>query len=310
MMAETSHALVSYEDACRAISETLRIEQAKGWRDYADAIGLLARRAADRKVVAECTEIRLRSTRKIGEIMHWQAESGERAGPGRRWDNGVADTPLTLDDQGIDKNLAKQARRLFSWPEDEFEQFVSKTCDAIAKAPVKVMQTASKRAETSERIAPDVREAIKDTPLDSDTSREYLAGLEAEDQREHISLLLNDDALQWEPDEVAVKRLEDLTLAWNVAEEPERRAFMLHSMGIIGEWVTLEEATVLFNKARKKLGWTMDQMDAEAGLAERHASKLLIQGDKPAKKHLGPSSMMKLGRAMGVSHLFRLPGVG
>jgi hypothetical protein len=53
----------------------------------------------------------------------------DRAAVGRRWDNGVSETPLkpTLDEAGIDKNLAKRARILRDKSDAEFEEFIRDT---------------------------------------------------------------------------------------------------------------------------------------------------------------------------------------
>jgi hypothetical protein len=78
------------------------------------------RKFAHADCLADAVEIRLRAERRVGEMM--EQGKDDRAGVGRRWDNGVSETPLkpTLDEAGINKNLAKRARILRDKSDEEF----------------------------------------------------------------------------------------------------------------------------------------------------------------------------------------------
>lgn len=301
--------LTRYDVACRAIAESCAVDDVREIHDVAVAMAVYARRAKNRDLEADAAEIRLRATRRIGQLMREQAETGERVSAGRPAprDNRSADGPLTLAEQGIDKHLADAARALERIGDDEFGALLDRARRVAREAPNRVLGSARRRAELAERVARDVREQIEGTPLDSDVGLEYLGGLDEEQQRERVAVLMSDEAAEWEPDEAASARLARLTVAWDAAEEQERRAFLACSLGVVGEWVSLEEAELLIDRARRALGWSMEELDARAGLAERHASKLLIRGRKPSKKRLGPTSMMRIARAMGASNLFRVP---
>jgi hypothetical protein len=111
-----------YEEACRAIAAAKGTDELKQIRNVSDALRAAARIAKNKKSEIDWAEVRLRAERRIGEMMELGRE--DRAPEGRRSkNNGVLNTPLkpTLTQVGIDKNLAKRARRLASPSAEEFE---------------------------------------------------------------------------------------------------------------------------------------------------------------------------------------------
>jgi len=113
--------LVLYDSACRALAEARSVDEILKIRDTARQLEACARVAKNRSAEADAVEIRMRATRRLDQLRQAQAKTvglnqgaaggGKKAGP-----RGVLVTPRdirpTLASQGIDKNLAKQARVL------------------------------------------------------------------------------------------------------------------------------------------------------------------------------------------------------
>jgi hypothetical protein len=87
----------------------------------------------DRELAANATVLRRYAKRRLGVVMAERRAAGKLAkgarepGVGRRGTR-VAEKPAlpTLADQGIDKNLANEARKAAAMPEDKFEASVKK----------------------------------------------------------------------------------------------------------------------------------------------------------------------------------------
>ena len=81
-----------------------------------------AYQAKDAELVANATELRKWATRCIGELMQADREAGRMAKAGRPGNRGIENPNFpSLAEQGVDKNLAKEARKLAAMPEDQFE---------------------------------------------------------------------------------------------------------------------------------------------------------------------------------------------
>jgi hypothetical protein len=70
-----------------------------------------ARQAKNRQLEADAFEIRLRSEKRVGEMMAEQP----KAPAGRKPKIGFSENPISLDDAGIDKNLANRALTYTLW---------------------------------------------------------------------------------------------------------------------------------------------------------------------------------------------------
>jgi N6-adenosine-specific RNA methylase IME4 len=103
------------------------------------AMEVYARQAKDGELVGYAVEIKKRATRRLGEIMEENRKAGKLAkgtrgrlpaGPGRGRKRRGAVNPtvleITLDKQGIDKNLAKLARKEAAKSEGKFEADVAR----------------------------------------------------------------------------------------------------------------------------------------------------------------------------------------
>jgi len=132
----TERDLTRYDAACRAVAESRSVDEAKEIRDRAVAMAVYARQAKNHELEADAIEIRLRATRRLDQLRQAQKEGVGLNPGGRPRKTGVSATPVlpTLDSQGIDKNLAKQARILGALSEEKFEQAVTDARTATTRA--------------------------------------------------------------------------------------------------------------------------------------------------------------------------------
>jgi len=150
LVKDPASGLQSFERAKMALAECRRVDEAKDIRDKAVGMAAYAKMANDHSLEADALEIRMRATRRIAELIEAQSASiGLNRGTLRR---GVENTPRddrpTLDSQGIDKNLAKEARELGALSEDDFEDAVRQKRDGVAKRKLVPTPKRSKSATT------------------------------------------------------------------------------------------------------------------------------------------------------------------
>lgn len=134
--------LVLYDAACRAVAAAKSVNELMQIRDQARALAACARVAKNRDMEADAVALRLRATRRLDQLRQEQkqtvglATGGEHGG--RPTKDGVRKTPSivrpTLAMQGIDKNLAKQARVLGALSDEKFEAVVADARDKVARA--------------------------------------------------------------------------------------------------------------------------------------------------------------------------------
>jgi hypothetical protein len=65
----SQHLPLSYTQACKALSECVRVDECKGWADKAAAVAAYAKMVRNVQLEADAKRIRLRATRRIGEII-------------------------------------------------------------------------------------------------------------------------------------------------------------------------------------------------------------------------------------------------
>ncbi len=136
--------LIKYNKACHALAEAKSVDEVKDIRDKAIAMAAYARQAKNHDLEADAIEIRLRATRRLDQLRQAQKKTVGLAKPGRPSKNGLSKNPIkpTLASQGIDKNLAHQARILGALSEKKFEQVVGDARDAVTRAVKTVMRGA------------------------------------------------------------------------------------------------------------------------------------------------------------------------
>lgn len=120
--------LILYDAACRALAEASSVDEVKDVRDQAMAIKLYARQAKNKDLEAQAIEIRTRAERRVGQMMAEQPKA--RAG-NPNWGTKNPNSAATLDEAGVDKNLAKRARKYAAMDEDEFEGQVSRARERV-----------------------------------------------------------------------------------------------------------------------------------------------------------------------------------
>jgi hypothetical protein len=99
--------------------------------------------ANNKQMEADAIEIRMRAVCRLGELMAKQKETvglAKGGGDQKSDHQGIKNPgdPPTLAEAGIDKNLAKQARKLSSISEKKFESGVKEMRENIASAIDKV----------------------------------------------------------------------------------------------------------------------------------------------------------------------------
>lgn len=146
-MATKTRLPAEYSAAQKALAAAVKVEQAKHVHDVAAGLAVYAYKAKDGALAGDAAEIKVRATRKIGEINDTEKHAGKQAkatGGLRPKGHRVSrkpDAPPSLADRGVDKNLAQRARSLFAMPEPKFEREV-----------VKVRRLASAAAEGDREI--------------------------------------------------------------------------------------------------------------------------------------------------------------
>jgi len=135
----TALPLVRYDAACHALAEARSVDEVKNIRDKAVAMAAYARQAKNRDMEADAVEIRLRATRRLDQLRQAQKETvGLNRGANGSKITGLKKNPVmddrpTLASQGIDKNLAHQARVLGAMDEAAFERKVAEARDSTAR---------------------------------------------------------------------------------------------------------------------------------------------------------------------------------
>ena len=138
-----STGLARYDAACRAIAEARSVDEVMAIRDEAAQLAAAARVANNHQAEADAIAIRMRATRRLGQLMQAQKDAvgfnrgavggGKKSGPRGLLKN-PRDLRPTLASQGINKNLAHQARVLSTPSEERFEALVADTHDKVARA--------------------------------------------------------------------------------------------------------------------------------------------------------------------------------
>ena len=93
-------ALTKYDAACRAIAEAATVDEVKFIHDEAAAMAAYARQAKNRDLEAQCVEMRMRATRRIGEMMREQKRTIGLSEGGRP-KTGLSENPVSVPDSRV-----------------------------------------------------------------------------------------------------------------------------------------------------------------------------------------------------------------
>ncbi|MDO9541479.1 MAG: DNA N-6-adenine-methyltransferase [Kiritimatiellia bacterium] len=117
------NSLVKYNAACKALIEAKSVDEVLQISNKAEALRVYARLAKNHELEIDAAEIRIRSERRLGEMIKEQRETVGLAKPGRKTigskKDPISETP-PLASAGIDKHLADRARKLAAVPTDKF----------------------------------------------------------------------------------------------------------------------------------------------------------------------------------------------
>jgi hypothetical protein len=143
--------LIRYDAARRALAEARQVDEVKDIRDKAVAMAAYARQAKNKDLEADAVEIRMRATRRLDQLRQAQKET-VGLNHGVRWvgDKPAEDNRPTLASQGIDKNLAQQARVLGAMDDAAFERKVTEaraSASRIFRRAVREVEIAQEREE-------------------------------------------------------------------------------------------------------------------------------------------------------------------
>jgi len=110
------------------MTQAVRIDEVKDWKDRATALASYARQQEDRSLETMALKIRARATRRCGELMGEFQPHGPKGG--RPSTNGGREAPVSQRGAaraaGLSKDQERQARRLAAIPEQEFEEMVER----------------------------------------------------------------------------------------------------------------------------------------------------------------------------------------
>ncbi len=158
-------ALVKYEAARQALIEAKSVDEVKDIRDKAEAMRLYAKQAKNIEMETHCAEIKLRATRRIGEISKTLEKSPQAHG-GRHPTAGTPTKTQTLKSAGLSTSAANRYEKIADIPETAFESFLAekqkKQQPAHADDAVKAVQNAEKIKKAEQENGPWRTDAVSD----------------------------------------------------------------------------------------------------------------------------------------------------
>jgi hypothetical protein len=126
-----AQSVLKYDVACRALAEARSVDEVKDIRDKAEAMRVYARQAQNRTLEVDAAEIRIRSERRLGEMLIESRFAGSLARRGRQ---PRGPRVAILRDIGINKKLSMRTQRLASLPVDKFESQIARWRDDATNA--------------------------------------------------------------------------------------------------------------------------------------------------------------------------------
>lgn len=151
--------LVRYEAVCQSVAELRTVDETKTFRDKAEALRVFARQTNNRGLEIDASEIRIRSERRLGELLTEQKATVGFAPAGRPKIIGSDEEPIirpaTLADIGIDKKLSMRSQRLAAVDSEDFEREMSewrwRSESEQARVSLDILKRNAKAEKTQER---------------------------------------------------------------------------------------------------------------------------------------------------------------
>lgn len=122
--------IVKMEQANRLLAECKTVPEAKYYHDMAEAGRQFARmNHLGLEAVNNAAEFKLRTERRLGDLLKQMAENGEREtrGGDRKSKQSPDASTLMLNDIGVSKNQSSRWQTMAEVPEEQFEKFVAET---------------------------------------------------------------------------------------------------------------------------------------------------------------------------------------
>lgn len=171
--------LIRYDAALHAIAECKAVDEVKDWSDKAAALQAYGRMAQDKSLEIDAAEIRIRSERRLGELLSAQKSSGEMNRGGRPEKTGSEKVPVsdgektgsknepvsrpTLADAKIDKKLSSRAQKLAAVPAEQFEAEVGEWRQRVTQEGERVtarLERAGAQAIAKQKFSDDDYETL------------------------------------------------------------------------------------------------------------------------------------------------------
>ena len=150
--------LVRYDTARRALHEARSVDEVKEIRNQAEAMRAYALQARDANMIADAIEIKLRAERRLGELMAEQARIVGKAKPrgSNQYKERVSRKPdalPTLEEAGIDNNLANRSRRAAAVTSKAFDDVVRAARDGVTGVAARALAQIDKKGRRTARKA-------------------------------------------------------------------------------------------------------------------------------------------------------------
>ncbi|QUS40592.1 hypothetical protein RPMA_18420 [Tardiphaga alba] len=120
-------ALIRYETACRALAAAVAVDEVKEVLNQAEALRAYARQAKNRDIEIDAAKIRVRATKRLGEMIAEQKATVGLAKGGKPYQDATCseseqvERPLTLEEAGIDRKLSSHAQKVAALGDIRFE---------------------------------------------------------------------------------------------------------------------------------------------------------------------------------------------
>ncbi len=260
-------ALVKYEAACRALAEAVSVDEVIQIRDAAEMHAAAARIAGNRQLEMQAVELRMRGTRKLGEIIAKQkeAEGLNRGGrPSSKTPSATEGVFVPrLEELGVTHRLSHQAQKLAAVPAQEFEGLVE-TWRAESHALDGRLTTDLLRvgAEQRQREARrNLQKALSEKSLELTGERRYAAiyfdppwqrkqGLTDRSYENHYPTMTWDEIVAW----ARLMRDRLLEDSWGFMWIPRAHAFALHP---VTYEIVIDDGSVHDVEIKIPLGWAI-----------------------------------------------------
>ena len=142
--------LIRYEAACRALAECKAVDEVKDWRDKAQALQAYAKQAKNKQLEVDAAEIRIRAERRLGQMLADTPKNTGAAGVGPIAVVSVdSNSPPTLGEMGISRDLSSRAQAIASIPEDEFEATLAEHRDEQQAVTGRTMEKLAGKAHVA-----------------------------------------------------------------------------------------------------------------------------------------------------------------